>query len=75
MLHKNVVVDQIKELLQAHIDHNPTAFLRILLCFSHCIIDTLAKLEAIAELGEGWIDQRLRDWQQCLLDQPIDPAL
>src|SRR6266849_4061343 len=70
-IHEHVVVDPVKELLQVKIDHNPKAFLRVALCFSHRIMCTSARTEAVAELRERWVNQWLQNLQQGLLDQPI----
>ena len=65
------MVHSVEEFLQVHIHDNPPPRLHKGLCRQDSVVGTSARPKAVAVGTEGWIKDRLKNLQECLLDQAV----
>jgi site-specific DNA recombinase len=68
---QDVVVHSVEELLQVHIHDDPPPGLHEGLCRQDSVVGASARSKAVAVDAEGWIKDRLKNLQECLLDQAV----
>src|SRR5262249_8587895 len=69
--HQNIVIDSVEKFFEINVDHDVEAFGDIPLRLGHGLMGGTSRAEAVAMLGERWIQTFLQDLKTaCWISRP-----